>query len=119
MSLIFPQTESGDEIQADVINEYVDATRMEFVQVIPCARVVSTGEETPSTGACFGVIVLESSEPGFAIANKNLFDLLIRHSINTLYRSIVLDELPLSKLSKHLSQSTVYSWLTSWSSTSI
>lgn len=116
VSLIFPHTESGDEIQADVINEYVDATRMEFVQVIPCARVVSTGEETPSTGACFGVIVLESSEPGFAIANKNLFDLLIRHSINTLYRSIVLDELPLSKLSKHLSQSTVYSWLTSWSS---
>lgn len=120
VNLSFPQTGTSDEMQADVINQYVDAARMEFVQVIPCSRskrgVHKKGDhESQSAGECFGAIVLENSKPGLAIANSNLLDLLIQHSINTLNRSISIDELPLSKLSNRLSQSMVYSWLASWS----
>lgn len=114
--LSYPESQTIDEVQADVINRYVDAARMEYVEIIPCFKPEARDKEDRSDGDCFGAITLEHSEPGFVISNSGLMDLLVRHSVNSLNRTISLEELPLSKLSKKLSHSIVYRWLASWTS---
>jgi multidrug efflux pump subunit AcrA (membrane-fusion protein) len=113
--LEYPLAPDSNELDQQVMDDYVDAAQVEWVRVQPCLRPKRELVREGRDDVCFGAIVLEHISPGYRSLEGSLELMLIKHATNALAKAKELEDIPLRRLGAWLSRSRWYRTVTSWS----
>ncbi len=113
--LQYPLAADSNELDQQVMDDYVDAAQVEWVRVEPCMRPKREAVREGRDDFCFGAIVLEHISPGYRTFESNLEAMLLRHATNALAKAKELEDIPLRRLGSWLARSRLYRALGSWS----